>query len=69
MRTLSKEQIDQIKAVLADTNVRVIAAKSQIRGEGSPGKRPSWWHGNGSSKTRLMVRQHGYSNDRYGWTK
>lgn len=40
--------------------------KPRVSGEGTPGRRPDWWHGNGSSFTRRMVAKHGYFKDARG---
>ena len=75
MRTFTKDQIDQIKRVLADSNVRVVVAKSQIRDELSEREAQvrAWKPKNAGVKpafvtTLKMIRAYGYSNDRYGWT-
>lgn len=75
MLQLSSKQIAELKAYLGpygldvrptpmSRNLKPISPK--IKGEGSPGKRPDWWHGNGSGFTRRMVAKHGYFKDARG---
>lgn len=70
MLQLTSKQIAELTAYLAPYGLQVKPApkprKPKIAGEGSPGKRPDWWHGNGSSFTRRMVAKHGYFKDARG---